>query len=503
MTRQTVARSLTGTAGRSLLVAIVTIALGSPAAQGQREIDVPPEAYAARRATLFEQTGSAPIVAVGEYLIRSGGVGRQDPNFWYLSGVESPYSILVVHPDGTPDGSSVLFLPDSFQFAGAQYSIPDPRFRRAAWNRTILRHAPGPGANRRLGMDATYPVDEFAARLRAMVGASPTVYLLRDTSTRYAPPGMASPMSYQQQMEEAIHGLLPGVRIADATPLVERMRLVKDEHEIRALRRAAEISSAGMLDAMRAIEPGRNDLEIAGVMEAAWKRLGASRTAFSPIVASGDAAVSLYTLRSEKYNSTFRQMAAGEMVFIDYGAAEYDMYASDVCRTFPVSGRFSELQRERYAVVLEALETATAMVRPGVMMRDVIRAAAGVFQAHGFDEFEDIERMGASRVWGLMPSPTYWIEQDGMLTDYSGARGTGVRDLGHHVGLEALDSRDYSRPLEPGMVFTIEPKIYVPDEGLAIMIEDVILVTEDGHEVLSARAPKGIDEIERIMQGGG
>ncbi len=484
------------------LLAVAALGLTQGIALGQREIDVPPDAYAARRAALFEQTGGAPVVAVGEYLIRSGGVGRQEANFWYLTGVESPYAILVMHPDGTPDGSSVLFLPDSFQFAGAQYPMDDARFRRAAWNRTILRHAPGPGATTRLGMDATHPVDEFAGRLRAMVGGAPAVYLLRDGARLYAPPGMSAPRSYQRQMEEAIRELLPGVRIEDATPLVERQRLVKDEHEIRALRRAAAISSGGFVDAMRAIGPGKNDLEIAGVMEAAWKRQGASRTSFSPIVASGDAAVSLYTLRSEKYNSTYREMSAGEMVFIDYGAAEYDMYTSDVCRTFPVSGRFTDLQRERYGVVLEALETATAMVRPGVMMRDVIRAAASVFQAHGYDEFEDIDRMGAARVWGLMPSPTYWIEQDGPLTDYSGARGTGVRDLGHHVGLEALDSRDYTRPLEPGMVFTIEPKIYVPDEGLAIMIEDMILVTEDGHEVLSAAAPKTVAEIERIMQGG-
>ena len=132
-------------------------------------------------------------------------------------------------------------------------------------------------------------------------------------------------------------------------------------------------------------------------------------------------------------------------------------------------------------------------------MKQVIQAAAGVFQAHGYDEFEDIEVMGVDHVWGLMPSPTYWITQDGELTDYSGARGTGVRDLGHHVGLSATDSRDYSVPLEPGMVFTVEPKIYVPDEGVAIMIEEMILVTEDGYENLSAMAPTSVAEIERIM----
>jgi Xaa-Pro aminopeptidase len=110
--------------------------------------------------------------------------------------------------------------------------------------------------------------------------------------------------------------------------------------------------------------------------------------------------------------------------------------------------------------------------------------------------------MGAERVWGLMPSPTHYLTRDGGLTQYTALSGLGVRDIGHHVGLEATDGRDYSAPLEAGMVFTVEPKIYVPDLDLAIMIEDVILVTEDGHENLSASAPRSVADIERIMRGG-
>ena len=166
---------------------------------------------------------------------------------------------------------------------------------------------------------------------------------------------------------------------------------------------------------------------------------------------------------------------------------------------YPVSGRFSAEQRRYYEIVLEAQEAALAAIAPGVMMLDVIRAAAMVFRAHDLEQYEDIERMGPDRVWGVMPSPTYWLAQNGELTDYSGARGTGVRDLGHHIGLEALDSRDYSMPLEPGMVFTVEPKLYVPEAGVAIMIEDVVLVTADGHENLTSGAPKAVADIERIM----
>jgi len=179
------------------------------------------------------------------------------------------------------------------------------------------------------------------------------------------------------------------------------------------------------------------------------------------------------------------------------------MYGSDVCRTYPVSGRFTPEQRQLYEIVLEAQEAAIATVRPGAHVLDVIRAAAEVYRAHGLEEREDIDLVGAERVWGVMPSPTHYLVRNGGLTRYTAVGGIGVRDIGHHVGLDASDGRDYSMPLEPGMVFTVEPKLYVPELDIAIMIEDMILVTEDGYENLSARAPKTVEEIERIMDSEG
>jgi Xaa-Pro aminopeptidase len=468
-------------------------------ALAQSDVAFSPEVYEERRAALFGQTGGAPIIVPGEYMIRHGGALKQDPDFWYLTGVESPWALLVIVPRADGGRRDVLFLPDAYQFAGAQYPMVDDRFREAAWNQPIRRLEPGPSAEASTGIPETFPIDELGRRLPELAGAAGEVYFASHPGELYVPPGMGQALSYRQQLKASVQELLPGRSLRDVTPLVRRMRLVKDEHEIAALRKAAEISALSLVEAMRAIRPGMNDLELAGLMEYVWRREGSPRNSFGPIVASGPSAVSLYTLRSENYRPVYRVMQEGELVFIDYGAAEWDMYTSDVCRTFPVSGRFTPRQREVYEVVLEALYAALATIRPGVMKRDVIRAAAGVFQAHGYDDYEDIETMGVERVWGLMPSPTYWIERDGGHTDYSGARGTGVRDLGHHVGLDALDSRDYSMPLEPGMVFTVEPKIYIPDEGIAIMIEEVVLVTEDGYENLSASAPTTVEEIERVM----
>ena len=270
---------------------------------------------------------------------------------------------------------------------------------------------------------------------------------------------------------------------------MKQLRLVKDRYEIAALREAANISARSMVVLMRRVKPGMNDLEAAGILEAEWKRLGAPRAAFAPIISSGPKAMTFFSLAGESYNAVWRVMNAGDLLFNDYGAAEVRRYGSDVCRTIPVSGTFSAEQRKYYDIVLEAQEAAIAKIKPGVFMVDVIKAAAQVFRNHGLERNEDLAVLGADKVWGIMPSPTHYLARNGGITQYT-RFGGGVRDLGHHVGLEATDSRDWSKPLAAGMVITVEPKLYIPDKGIAIMIEDMILVTATGSSNLSAAAPQ-------------
>jgi Xaa-Pro aminopeptidase len=482
-----------------MIITLVLSAMALPsAAVAQSDVAFPPEVYAARRARLVGQL-DAPIIVPSEYMVRHGGEKKQEPNFFYLTGVESPYAILYLAPGDTGDVDEILFLPSHREFAGAQYSYQDPRLVDAAWNRLIRRLEPGDDAEVATGVGETFALDEFAARLRDLTEGAAQIYFAKESASLYAPPGLNAPLTIRQQLEAAVSEAVGGRSLEDATPAIERMRVVKDEYEIDALRRAAQISAEGLVEAMQRIEPGMNDLEVAGIMEWVWKRGGSPRTAFPPIVASGPDAVSLFTIRSENYNSVDRVMRDGDLVFIDYGAAEFGMYGSDICRTFPVSGRFTDEQRRLYEIVLEAQMAAIAAVRPGGSILEVIRAAASVYQAHGLEANEDIDRMGADRVWGLMPSPTHYLTRRQGLTQYTAVAGLGVRDIGHHVGLEATDGRDYSTPLEPGMVFTVEPKLYAPDLDIAIMIEDVILVTEGGYENLSAGAPRTVEDIERIM----
>ena len=460
-------------------------------------------AYAERRERLARQLAPGAIIIPGAHLVGAHDLPRQNSHFWYLTGVESPYATLVIAPDLRPGATpgarrTALFLPDTFQFAGAQFPMADSGFRRARWNLPRGRLASGPGAARTTGIAETYPIAEFAVRVRELVGSTSTIYLPMGGDSLYAPPGLARIATVDAQLAANIVRLLPGHRFEDATPFVRKLRLVKDAYEIAALRDAAAVSAASLATLMGAVKPGMNDLEAAGLLEYEWKKRGSPRAAFGPIIASGPDAMTFFSLRGERYDAVGRVMQAGDLLFADYGAAEVRHYGSDLCRTLPVSGRFTAEQRRLYDIVLEAQDSAIAAIRPGVMMLDVIRAAARVFRAHDLERYENIDVMGPDQVWGVMPSPTHYLARRGGITPYT-RFGGGVRDIGHHIGLDATDDRDWSGPLEPGMVVTIEPKLYAPATGIAIMIEDMILVTPLGHENLSAAAPRRAREVERAM----
>jgi Xaa-Pro aminopeptidase len=473
--------------------------------RAQSDIAFPAAVYAERRARLANTLGESVIVIPGRYLINPGdGLVKQDPNFWYLTGVESPYAILVMRvgaQGASPRVRSSLFLPTDYQFAGGQLPLVDEGFRRAVWNRPRRRLIPNSESARLTLVDETIAVDSFVPRFREIARGATTIFVPQGAAL-YAPPGLAAPKSSEDQLTSQLGALVPGATIANAGPAIEQMRLIKDSHEIAALRRAASISAVGMREAMTTLRPGMNDRELAGYMEYVWKREGSNRSSFAPIVSSGPNAMTFFSVLRENYNAVDRVMNAGDLVFVDYGAAEFNMYTADLCRTWPVSGKFTAEQRKYYDIVLEAQEAAIAAIKPGVMMVDVIRVAARVFQKHGLEQYEDVATMGADKVWGIMPSPTHYLTRNAGIVRYS-PLGRGVRDLGHHIGLEVQDSRDYTRPLAPGMVITVEPKIYIPEKNIAIMIEDMILVTPTGYENLSASLPKKAAEIETIMSRSG
>ena len=454
-----------------------------------------PAVHAERRARLMESLGDGVLIVAGRYLVGADGVPRQEPNFWYLTGVESPYAILAV--TAADNGlREVLFLPERFQFASANYPQQDVRFRHAVWNQPMDRLSPGADAVQATGLGEIYPLDEFRQRIVEIVGTRDRLFFVDDNAEYYAPPGLPAPVSINQQLRQSIAGLFPDAEIDNPLAHIMHMRLVKDEHELARMRQASAISATSLLEVGKIIRPGINALEVAAHMEYVWAREGSQGVSHARMVAAGDTSLVLYSLQYENYNNANRIMQAGELAYIDYGIAESDMYSSDVCRTFPVSGKFTPEQRKYYDIVVEAEEAALAAIRPGVTMLDVVKASAAVFKRHGLDRYEDIDAMGADKVWGVFPSPTHYLRASGNPGPDSELR---VRGLGHSIGLNIVSPLPAGTVLQPGMVFTVEPKLYIPELATGMMVEDVVVVTEDGYENLSAGVPKQADEIEALM----
>jgi Xaa-Pro aminopeptidase len=266
--------------------------------------------------------------------------------------------------------------------------------------------------------------------------------------------------------ESEIERLVSGrerLPMRDAAAEVAPVRQIKDPEEIRRLREAVAITGEGLRAAMQAGRPGMREYELEALVEYEFRRRGAERLAFPSIVASGPNATTLH------YDENRRQTRPGELIVLDVGA-EYGYYAADVTRTIPVSGRFDPRQRRLYELVLGAQQAAIDGVRPGTDFATLNRIAREYMRAHSGD-----------------------------LCGGTGCDRYFVHGLSHWLGMNVHDVGSFTRPLEPGMVFTIEPGIYLPAEGVGIRIEDDILVTRSGAEVLSSGIPRTVEEVEAAM----
>ena len=233
------------------------------------------------------------------------------------------------------------------------------------------------------------------------------------------------------------------------------LRQVKSPTEIALLEKAIQITLKAQEAAARTVAPGVMEYEVEAALEYEFRRNGAERPGFPSIVGSGPLSTILH------YDKSERRMQAGDVVVIDIGA-QYGGYCADATRTYPVSGKFSSRQREIYQIVLDAQKAAIAKIKPGVRISDLHQAAMGYIRSKGYEKYF-------------------------------------VHGTSHHIGLEVHDVGDPSRPLEPNMVITIEPGIYIPEEQFGIRIEDDVLVTPNGYRVLSA-LPKEIAEIEALVK---
>jgi Xaa-Pro aminopeptidase len=241
------------------------------------------------------------------------------------------------------------------------------------------------------------------------------------------------------------------------------LRQIKDADELRRLRRAVAITTEALQEAMAELAPGRYEYELEAAIEYGVRRRGAERLGFPSIVGSGPNGTILH------YDENRRRMEEGELVVIDVGG-EFGYYSADITRTWPVSGRFTPRQRELYQLVLGAQQAAIDAIGPGADIGILNRIARA-----------------------------YLKDRSGSLCGGLGCDRHFVHGLSHWLGMDVHDPGSYTRRLEPGMVLTVEPGLYLPEERLGIRIEDVVLVTREGAEVLSSGLPRSADDVERAM----
>lgn len=308
--------------------------------------------------------------------------------------------------------------------------------------------------------------DSLAARLTGILDVVSTDSLgerllraARIPGPVYLPLGDVSPDD-----RPTIDSVFSGRELRDVRTVTDSLRLVKDADELRRLQMAIDITALGHIAGMQAVRPGMYEYQLEAVIEATFRGNGGDRVGYPSFVGSGPNGTTLH------YDVNRREMRAGDLVAVDAGA-EWGQYTADVTRTFPVSGRFTARQKAIYDLVLATQRAAFDSVRPGAHLRDLNRVARRYMKEH------------SGKLCGARTCDEYF-----------------VHGLSHWLGMDVHDPGDDSTPFVPGMVFTIEPGIYLPAENLGIRIEDDVLVTPTGGQWLSAQVPRTTEEIERLMR---
>jgi len=413
-----------------------------------------PEVYRARRKRLQGRLEDRAVALVlGATDVRGyGDVGtfRQDPSFFYLTGVELPGAALLLEKE-----HETLLLPAR-------------RPNIEAW--TGPKFGPGEDTARDLGFEAVLDRDHSEvvvdARRRPVPALTDRVAdAVRDGRTLWVPlPGDTSgEPTPEQRLVQTLRDRLPSFTVRDLSPVVAEMRLRKEPGEVELMRRAVVATVAAMGAAATRVRPGIREGEVDGAAFAALRACGADGWAFPPIVGSGQAGCVLH------YDANRGLLVDGELVVVDIGA-RWGYYCGDLTRTFPVNGRFTPRQRQLYDTVFAACEAAAATLAPGSTIGAARKAAFAVLEKSGL-QGEGGRTLGQFFIHGI----------------------------GHFLGLEAHDVGGENPTLAPGMVLTIEPGVYLPGEGIGIRIEDNYLITEGGAENLSASLPSDAQAIERLV----
>ncbi|NBW88628.1 MAG: Xaa-Pro aminopeptidase [Gammaproteobacteria bacterium] len=443
----------------------------STEARPARALTIAREEFARRRRQLMKSMGrdAIAIVPSAPVHLRNNDVEhayRQDSNFHYLTGFREPESVAVLVP-GRPQGEFLMFVRDR-----------DPA--RETWDG---RRAGPAGACRDFGADDAFPIGDIDEILPGLLENRAKVFYT---------------VGVHREFDQRVVGWVNGLRalakhgrhapyeMVALEHVLHEMRLFKSRGEIELMREAARIAARAHVRAMRRCRPGMHEYEIQAEIEYEFRRARAEPS-YLPIVGGGANGCILHYRENESV------LRSGELLLIDAGC-EYECYASDITRTFPINGKFSKPQRALYELVVAANLAAIAAVKPGNHWNAPHEVAVQVLTA-GLVELGLLK----GKVPALIKSQAY--------------RRFYMHKTGHWLGMDVHDVGDYKigatwRALEPGMVLTIEPGLYIPPgtrgvppqfRNIGIRVEDDVLVTRDGHEVLTDGVPKDAAEIEALM----
>jgi Xaa-Pro aminopeptidase len=435
------------------------------------------EEFAQRRDRVFAMIGpSALAVLKGNEGMPGYVTFRQGNDFFYLSGVEAPGAILLL------DGSTrqtTLFLPpknEARERAEGPLLVPDDYARQVTGLRNVVS------------------VETFTEALQRLAASHETLYtpmapqeleaMSRDLAVRYNVERMNDPWDGRSSREAhfiaMLHERFPTLAIKDLSPELDRLRSLKSPEEISVIRKSSELAALAIAESMRSTVPGQYEYELNALARFVHVQNGAQGAAYYALVASSRNAFMPH------YHAGSRQMQDGDFLLMDF-APDYHYYQSDVTRMWPVNGKFSPEQRELYTFYLACYQSIMKHIRPAVTPKLVAREALA-----------DMEKILAGTKFS---SDKYRKGAENFVAAYRrNTESSGPGRLGHYVGLSTHDVGSAPEILKPGMIFTIEPALTVPEDEIYIRLEDMLLITEKGVENMSAMVPMEIDQIEKLMK---
>lgn len=414
--------------------------------------------------------GAAVILASPLEYIRNGSVQhsfRQDSNLYYLTGFEEPGSIFVFRPGQTPE--SILFV-----------RTKNPE--REVWDG--FRYGPE-AAQSLFQVDKTYPIEDFDKEIIGLLKGVDRLFYRLYKNHEMDDRIETALQTLRMSRGRSGHGLLP---ILDVEELLGELRVIKEGADLNNIRMACEISAEAHIDLMKYVRPGMNERELHGYFVYQLMKRGAAREGYGGIFAGGANACTLhYVFNDQEVNKD-------DLLLVD-AAGEYNYFTGDITRTYPISGKFNKAQEEVYLGVLGVQKTIIEMVKPGVTWHDL--------QEAGNDLLTDLMLS-----LGLLSGRKEDILKSNQHKKYY------PHGIGHFLGMDVHDvgiymsKQEESRKLEQGMVFTVEPGLYIPADdtgaaapyrGIGVRVEDNILVTENGFEVLTKRCPKEMEDLSKII----